>query len=94
MRVLRASGLVVLVALLALVWVPPALAGPTVDCGGLSQEACDEAVPAVLKEARANVPYAALLPVTSVRLMDAPGCPLGYNVTWLFGFNWGYLGLC
>jgi hypothetical protein len=83
-----------LVALVALVWVPPALAGPAIDCGGLSQAECDESVPVVLRETAANVPYYSWLPVTSVRMLYTPGCPLGYVVTFLFGFGWGYSGLC
>jgi hypothetical protein len=81
-----------LVALLALVWVPPALAGPAIDCGRLSQAECDEAVPVVVRETEANVWYYHLVPVTSVHLHYTQGCPLGYTVTFLDGFGWASSG--
>lgn len=81
-----------LVALLALVWVPPALSGPAIDCGRLSQAECDAAVPVVLRETAANVWYYHLVPVTGVRLHYTRGCPLGYTVTFLVGFGWASSG--
>jgi hypothetical protein len=81
-----------LVALVALVWVPPALAGPTIECSGLSQAECGEEVPLAMKHAVAEVPYAGLLPITDVRLSASDGCGVSYVVTWLFGFNWMHDG--
>ena len=82
-----------LVALLAVVCVPPALAGPAVECSGTSQAECDEAVLVVVKEAIAGANHPIPLPITGVRL-SYDQCGLSYVVTWLFGFNWGYSGLC
>jgi hypothetical protein len=62
-----------LVAVVALLWVPPALAGPTVDCGPIDQATCDETWPRVVA-ARPGL----------VRLLPIPGhaCAAGPRRVW------------
>lgn len=83
-----------LVAVVALVWVPAALAGPTIDCGILSQAECDEAVVAAMKEATTILPLSVLLPVTSVRLLFHHDCLVGWHITWIWVFSDAHSGLC
>jgi hypothetical protein len=75
----------VLVAIVAVVWIPPVVAGPSVDCGALSEAECAEAVSLVVADANRQFPPGVLMPVTRVE-WDSLEC-LSYQVTWLY--VWG-----
>jgi hypothetical protein len=80
------------VAVVALIWVPPAIAGPTVDCGQLDQATYARVVPEVVAEANAHG-WPVPMPVTSVSLSGSEAC-LSYQVKWLFGFGYTVAVLC
>ena len=73
-----------LVAVVALVWVPQAVAGPTLDCGEFDRATCDELLPDVISEAQEKLGLAGMvLPMTSVSLSGSVDC-LSYAVLLLF----------
>jgi hypothetical protein len=80
-----------LVATVALVWIVPAVAGPTVDCGEFDQATCDRLVPRVVAEAIASgfgppVP----MPVRSVWVSGPSEFCVSYQVwwfPWVFGYS-------
>jgi hypothetical protein len=82
-----------LVAAVAAVWVPPALAGPAIDCGDLSQADCDRMVPVAVAEANASFGLGFLMPVTRVGLSGSVDC-LSFEVIWLFGVGFFATPLC
>jgi hypothetical protein len=85
---------VLVVAIIALLWVPPALAGPTVDCGQLDQATCDEVWPDVVAKVMDRdygppVP----MPVTRVVLSGGESC-LSFDVWWLLWYGVSVNVLC
>jgi hypothetical protein len=85
---------VVLVVIVALVWVPPAVAGPTIDCGDFDEATCDELLRGVIAEAKEKLGMASLvLPMTSVSLSGTEDC-LRYTVWLLFGIGLAAGPLC
>lgn len=84
---------VTLVALVALYWVPPLVAGPTVDCTQLVEGECDEAVALAIEQATAYHDPPIPMPVTSVSVQGSTLC-LSYQVAWLFWFGVVAYSLC
>jgi hypothetical protein len=98
--VFRRLVLILVLLVVVHVWVGPALAGPTVDCGTLDQAACEEAVRHVLWEAElADNPWRppVPIPVSYVAITSASPCGSpGFTMSWVIPI-WGYGtpgGLC
>ena len=76
-----------LVAAVAVVWIPPALAGPVVDCGDIERTTCAELLPEVVANAQdASGLVGLLMPMTRVSLSGDALC-LSWEVWYLFGFG-------
>ena len=73
-----------LVALVAVIWVPPIVAGPTIDCGGWDEVTCADVVSWAPADASRNFPLGALMPITKIVVLGE----CSYAVDWLF---WGTL---
>jgi hypothetical protein len=74
--------LLALVAAVALIWVPPLLAGPTISCTVTDQASCDDMARAAVADSTRTFPIGALLPVTNVEILDSCG---SYVVTRILG---------
>jgi hypothetical protein len=106
LRVASVSALVlasVLVAVVALLWVRPAVASPSVDCGPLDQATCDRAVAHIIATHRQGWEEGLEdqlppdVPVSSVVIgpegATESGCVWEYTITWPGG-GWSVINEC